>query len=111
MAPDHGITIDEQVRWLGEQGARRLKMAANRDKRVAEDREYARTRPGSSWYLLANAKRKEADGVKLREEAAVFLAIENTLRAVQVSAVSPPSASPADSPLGPNGSGGFYRGD
>jgi hypothetical protein len=82
MAPDHGITIDEQVRWLGEQGARRLKMAANRDKRVAKDREYARTRPGSSWYL-ANAARKEADGVKLREEAAVFLAIENTLRAMR----------------------------
>jgi hypothetical protein len=91
MVADHGITIDEQVRWLGEQAASLLST--------------------KQWMRFEGQWVPDPRWESRREDSSMLLAIENTLRAVQVSAVSPPSASPADSPLGPNGSGGFYRGD
>lgn len=73
------MTLDDQIKWLADEAAKRLAAARRRDERAAAD--LGRAGPsGRGWYA-DNAKRKAAQGQKLREEAATLLAIENSLRA------------------------------
>lgn len=96
MSTEHGITLDEQIRWLGNLACGDLRMAAQiRRGNCARD-------------IALDPAPWEAE---CREEAAMLLAIENTLRAAQVSAVSPPPSSPAAFPSEPEGPEGFYPGD
>lgn len=80
------MTLDEMIAWLEAESAKRLAAAGRRDGAAAYSQEMALRTSGrtSDWYK-ARAAHKVAQGVKLREEAATLLAIENALRAVRES--------------------------
>jgi hypothetical protein len=78
------MTLDEQIAWLEQEAAKHLAAAGRRNERAAVDiREAELSRGAMKTWLDDNAKRKQAQGKKLRERAATLLTIENTLRALR----------------------------